>query len=142
MAPHHGVHGGRHHDRLVGRKQGGGGKVVCQAMSHLGNEIGAGGRHHHQIGLARQPDMAHLAFISQREQILIDLVFAQGRHRERGDEFRSAPGQDCAHRGSALAQAADQLQALKGGDPTGDHQQYALAGQHGRSPAPSWGPKR
>jgi len=34
-------------------------------------------------------------------------------------------GHDAAHRGTPLAQPADQLEALIGGDPAGNNQQYA-----------------
>ena len=35
----------------------------------LGDEVGAGRRHHDQIGLPRQADMAHLALVGEREEI-------------------------------------------------------------------------
>ena len=42
-------------------------------LRHLGHDVGGGGRHHQQVGLARQLDMAHLALVGEREQVAIDL---------------------------------------------------------------------
>src|SRR5262249_10646689 len=83
-----------------------------------------------------EPDMTHLALVGEREQVLIDLALAQCRDRERGHEHGPAAGQDRTQDDAALAQPADQLQALIGGDAAGYNQQDALAGQNGRSPAP------
>jgi hypothetical protein len=123
MGPHQGVHRGRDQHRLVGRQQGRGGKIVGQPMGQLGQEVGAGGGHHDQIGFPRQADMAHLALVGEGEELLIDLALAEGRHRQRGHELRPALGQDGAHRNAPLAQPSDQLQALIGGDAAGDHEQ-------------------
>ena len=128
VRPHHHVHRRRHQDRLVGGEQGGGGEIVGEAMRHLGEQVGAGRRHHDQVGLARQADMAHLGFVGQREQLLIDLVAADRGEGERRDELGAAPGQDHAEADAAIAPAPDQLQRLVGGDAAGNDQENAAEG--------------
>ena len=42
----------------VGREQHRGGEVVRVAAGHLGHQVGGRGRHHDEVGLAREPDVA------------------------------------------------------------------------------------
>ncbi len=107
VLPHHGVHGWGDQHGLVGGEQRGGSKIVGDAMGQLGDQIGARRRDDHEIGLPRQADMAHLAFIGEREEFLIDPVLAEGRNRQRRDELGPAFGQDRAHANATLAQAPD-----------------------------------
>jgi hypothetical protein len=129
MFPHPDIHGRGDQYRLVGRQQRRGREIARQPGRHLRQDIGRCRGDHHQIDLTRQADMAHLRLVGQRPQFGIDLVFRQGRHRQRRDELRPALGQDTAHRRAALAQAADQFQAFIGRDPAGNDQQDALAVQ-------------
>ena len=62
IVPHQGVHRRREQDRSVGRKQDGAGEIVGVALGHLRHQIGGRRRHHDQIGVARQPDMAGIEF--------------------------------------------------------------------------------
>ena len=94
-------------------------------MRHLGHEVGAGRRHHDEVGLARQADMAHLGFVGQGEQLLIHLLAADRGEGEGRDEFRPAAGQDHAERQAAVAPAPDQLQRLVGGDAAGNDEEDA-----------------
>ena len=135
MLPHLRVHRRRDQHRLVGREQRGRGQIVGQAVGHLGDQIRGRRRDHHQIGLARQPDVAHLGLVGEREQVAEHLVAGQARDRERGHELGAGAGQDAAHRRAALAQPADQLEALVGRDAARDDQQNPLA-LHRRRPVP------
>ena len=55
------------------------GEVVGEPGRHLRHQVGGRRRHHHQIGAARELDMAHLALVGQREQGGVDLGLAQRR---------------------------------------------------------------
>src|SRR3546814_1398529 len=82
--------------------------------------------HYDQIRLARQPYVPHLALVGQREQVLVDLLFAQGRDGEGRHELRTAFGEDAAHRHATFAQPADEVETLIRRDASGDHQEDAL----------------
>src|SRR5262249_16460944 len=64
-------------------------------------------------------------------------VLAERGDREGGDELRRRPGHHDAHRGAAVAQPANQFEALIGGDPARDDQQYPPAVQHAAPPCPT-----
>ena len=81
MRPHHQIHCRGDQHRLVRGEQRRRRQIIGQARGHARDQIGGGRRHDDQIGLARQPDMAHLALIGQRPQIGVDLVFAQRSDR-------------------------------------------------------------
>ncbi len=101
------------------------GEVVGVAARHLGQQVGGGRRHHDQVGLAREADVADLALVVEVEQLGEDALVGQRAHRQRRDELLRRPGHDRAHADARLAQAADQLQALVGGDAAADDQHDA-----------------
>ena len=142
MLPHRRVHRGRDQDGLVGGQERGRRQVIGETMRHLGDQIGGRRGDHDQVRLARQADMADLGLVGQREQVGEHPLPGQAGHRERGDELGAGAGQDAAHAKLALAQSADQLQRLVGGDPAGNDQQNATVLLHrtrpgsGRPPAP------
>ena len=98
------------------------------AAGHLGEQVGGGRRHHDQIGLARQADVADLALVVEVEQVGEHALVAERADRQRRDELLRRPGHHRAHGDAALAQAADQLEALVGGDAAADDQHDAPAG--------------
>src|SRR5439155_13569669 len=65
VAPHAYVHRRRHQHRLVGGQQGGGGKVAGEAVRRLGHQVGGRGRDDHEVGRARELNVAHLGFVGQ-----------------------------------------------------------------------------
>src|SRR5262249_50582107 len=77
---------------------------------HAGDQIGARRGGDDEIGLAREADMPHLALVGQRPEIVVDLVLAQRGDRQRRHEMLRRRGHDATHRGTALAQPADQLE--------------------------------
>ena len=125
MRPHHQIHRRRDQHRLVGGEQSRRREIVGEPRRHAGDQIGARRRDDDEIGLARQPDMPHLALVGQRPEVVIDLVLAQRGNRQRRHEVLRRRGHDAANRGAALAQPADQIEALIGGDPAGNDQQNA-----------------
>ncbi len=127
VAPHAVVHRGGHQHRLVGGEQHRRGEIVGDALRHFGEDIRRRRGHDEQIGLLREPQMAHLRLVGQRKDVGINLLMAERRDRQRRHELRPAFGQDAAHRAAALAQPPDQLQRLVGRDPAGDDQQNPLA---------------
>ena len=113
---------------LVGGEQNGGGKVGGDAVRHLGEKVGGRRRDHDQVSLARQADMPDLGLVLEVEQIGENLFLGQAPTSESGVTNSAPPlGQDRAHGGAALLQAAHQLEALIGGDAAADDQQDALA---------------
>ena len=92
------------------------------------------------VGLARQADVADLALVVEIEQLGEHAVAGERADRQRRDELLRRPGHDRAHGDPALAQAADQLQALVGGDAAADDEHDALGAgwlhvKHGRRQA-------
>ena len=74
-----------------------GGEIVGMAAGHLGQQVGGGGRHHDQVGLARQADVADLALVVEVEQLGEHALVAERAHRQRRDELLRRPGHDRAH---------------------------------------------
>ena len=70
--------------------------------------------------------MAHLRLVIQGEELGIDLVLAQGREAQRGDELSAGGGEDRPHRDARLAQQPHQFEALVGGDPAAHDQENPL----------------
>ena len=97
-----------------------GGKIVGMAAGHLGQQVGRRGRHHDQVGLARQADVADLALVVEVEQFGEHALVGQRADRERRHELLGGPGHHGAHGDAALAQAADQVEALVGRNPAAD----------------------
>ena len=87
MQPHPHVHRRGDQHPLVGREQRGRGEIVGEALRHPGQQIGGRRRDDDEIGVARQFDMAHLGFVGQREQVVVDLVAAERGGRQRRDEL-------------------------------------------------------
>src|SRR5690606_39607051 len=86
-----------------------------------------------QVGLARQADMADIVLVLTVEQVGEDVGGGQRAYGERGDEFLRRLRHHAADHGPALAQAADQVEALVGRDAAADDEQDALVGKgHGR----------
>ena len=135
--PHPQIHRRRHQHALVGRQQGGRGQVVRQPVRHFGHQIGGGRRHHHQVGAARQLDMAHLRFVGQAEKIAIDFLPGQRRDRERGDKLRARFGEDGARRDATLSKTAHQLEGFVRRDAAADDQKDAFAA-HEKSTLVEW----
>ena len=95
---------------------------------HLGQQVGSGRRHHDQVGLARQANVADLALVVEVEQLGEHALVAERTDRQRRDELLRRLGHHRAHADPGLAQAADQLQALVGGNAATDDQHDALGG--------------
>jgi len=132
MRPHGRIHCrcGKH--RPVGCQQHGRGKIVGKPVRHLRHQIGRGRGDQHQIAVARQPDMADILFVLPRKQIEEHMVRRQRTDGQRRDEFLRPAGHHRAHAGAALAQPADQIQALIGGDAARDDEEDAFSAEsHG-----------
>src|SRR5438477_10611941 len=78
--------------------------------------------------------MTHLALVGERPEVVINLILAQRGHRQRRHKVLRRGGHDAANRGAALAQPADQVETLIGGNPAGNDQQNAPVLKHGGSP--------
>jgi hypothetical protein len=129
MGPHRRVHGGGNQHRLVGGEQHGGGEITGEAVRHLRHQVGGGRRHADQVAVARQPYVADILLVLTREQIGVDVTARERADGQRGDEFLRACRHDGPDLGAALAQPADEVERLVGGDAAGDDQQDAFAGK-------------
>ena len=121
--PHLDVHGGCSQHGLVGGQQDGGREVVRHAGRHARQNVGGRRRDHDQVALTGQADVSHLAFIGQRQQLLVHLLARQRSNREGGYELRPRLGQDATDARTPLFHAPDQLQRLVGGDAARDDEQ-------------------
>ncbi len=88
-----------------------------------------------QVGPLGQFDMAHGGLGGRVEQVEVHRVAGQRLQGQRGDELAAAAGHDHAHFGALVAQAADQLGALVGGDAAADAQDDAFPIQPLHRPA-------
>ena len=95
------------------------------AAGHLGQEVGGRRRNNQHIGLARQADVADLALVVEVEQVNEHALIGQRADGERRHEAGCSRGHDHADMVAALAQAADEVEALVGGDAAADNQEDA-----------------
>ena len=137
VVPHADVHRRRRQYRFVGGEKDRGRQTVGQAMRHFGQDIGRRRRHQHQVGLPRQADMPHLAFVGELKQVLVNLLAAERGERQGGDEPGAALAEHATHGGALGAQTADGVQALVGGDAARNDQKDAFSIQHATSPQSS-----
>ena len=89
MAPHHYVHGGCHHNRLVHRQVHRGQKIVRNPMRHLANHIRRR-RHHHQrlrrlslVDVLNRCPSRHLASRPERANHLVPADCRKGERRHK-----------------------------------------------------------
>ncbi len=127
MGPHFRVHGWRGKHRPVRGQQYGGGEIVRQPICHLGEQIGGRGRDQHEVAIARKPDMADILFVLSGKQIGENVIGGEGTDGKRRDELLGARRHDGAYARAALAQPADQVEALIGRDAAGDDEKDALS---------------
>ena len=92
------------------------------AVRHLRHQVGGRRRHHDQIAVARQPDMAGVELALGVEQIGIDALMRQRAGGQRRDELLRGLGQHAADIDVPLLQPPDQVQRLVGGDAAADDQ--------------------
>ena len=89
-----------------------------------------------------KPDMADILLVLAVEQLGEDMVGGQRADRQRRDEMLRGRGHHGAHRSAALAQPADQVERLVGGDAAADDQEDALAGEGHRAGRSRFVPRR
>ena len=77
IVPHQRVHRRRQQDRPVGREQDGGGEIVGVALRHLRHQVGGRRRHHDQVAVARQTDVAGIEFALGIEQVRVAALVRQ-----------------------------------------------------------------
>ena len=103
------------------------GEIVGMAAGHFGDQIGGRRRHHDEIGVAREADMADVEFALRIEQIGIGALAGERAGGKRRDEMLRGLGEDAAHARAAILQAADEIERLIGGDAAADDEQNARA---------------
>ncbi len=132
MGPHANIHGGRNENRLVSRNEERGGEIAREPCAHFGEQIGGSGDDDEQVRIARQFDMADGRRVGQIKEAGIDLVAGQRAERQRRHEFSARRSQHAAHGCPVIAQSADQLKALIGGNAAADDEQNAAIFQNVR----------
>ena len=133
VRPHFVIHRGRNKHRLIGRKQRGRRKIICNTCMHFCQNIRTCRRDQNHIRHAREFDMAHLDFIGERKQIIIGLRARERRYGKRRNEL-CAPARENRMHGRALrAQQPNQLQRFIRRNRAGDNKQNT-AGQRHRIP--------
>ena len=98
------------------------------AAGHLRDQIGGGRRNDHQIGVAREPDVADVELALRIEQIGKGPLARERADRQRCNEFMRGLRQNAAHAGTALAKPPDQVERFVGGDAAPDHEENTFAG--------------
>ncbi len=91
-------------------------------LRHLRHQVRGRRRHHDQIALARETDMAGVELALGIEQIGIAALVRQRACRKRCHELLRSPGQYAADVDLPLLQPPDQVQRLVGGDAAADDQ--------------------
>ena len=122
VVPHQGIHRRRQQDRPVGREQNGAGEIVGMALRHLGHQVGGRRRHHDQVAVAAEPDMAGVELARGIEQVGVGALVRQRAGGKRRDELLRGAGQHAADVNLPLLQPPDQVQRLVGGDAAADDQ--------------------
>ncbi len=87
VPPHHRVHRRRHQDRPVAGDQHCRGEIVGMAAGHFRQQIGGRRRHHHEIAIAGEADVADLVFAIEIEQRRVRPRVGDRLDRQRRHEF-------------------------------------------------------
>ncbi len=130
VAPHMRVHRRRQEHWPVGGKQHRRGEIVGQPVRHLRHQIGGRRRHHHEVAVARQPDVADILLVLSRKQVGEHVVSGERPDGKRCHELLRARCHHRPDRGAALAKASDQLEAFIGRDAAGDNEEDAFAAEN------------
>ena len=135
VAPHGLVHRrGQGHRRVGGQHQGGQ-QIVGHALGEARQQVGGGRGDQHQVGPFGQLDVAHRRLGGRIEQIQMHRMAGQGLEGQGSDELASCTGHHYMDFRALVAQAADQLRALVGGDAAADAQDDAFPIQPLHRPA-------
>ena len=76
VVPHFMVHGGRDEGGFVGGQQCCCCEVLCEAVCHLGDDVGACRRDDDGVGFTGKADMAHFCFVLERPEVCVGFFFA------------------------------------------------------------------
>ena len=97
------------------------------SAGHLRHQVGGRRRHHDEIGVAGEPDVADVELGPRVEEVGIDVLARDGTGGQRRDEGLGRRGHHHPHRAAALAQAADEVERFIGGDASPDDEEDAPA---------------
>ena len=123
VQPHPDIHRRGGEDRLVGRQEERGGKVVGDAGGHFRKQVGGRRADQDEVGGAAELDVAHLGLVLEVPQRGVDRAFGQRGEGHRRDEMSAAGGQDGRHLMAVAAGEADQFGGLERRDPAADDEQ-------------------
>ncbi len=91
-------------------------------LRHLRHQVGGRGRHHDQIAVAGETDVAGVELARGIEQIHVAALVRQRAGGQRRDELLRGLGEHAADANAAFLQPPDQVQRLVGGDTAADDQ--------------------
>ncbi len=91
-------------------------------LRHLRHQVGGRRRHHDQLAVAGETDVAGIELALGVEQIRVTALVRQGAGAQRRDELLRGAGQHTADVDVSLFQPADQVECLVGGDTAADDQ--------------------
>ncbi len=127
VTPHLLIHRRRDRQRSGAREAQRGEQIVRQAVREARQEIGTRRCDEHQVGPARQLDVAHGRLGRGIPQIGAHRAARQRLKCGRRDEFAGGGRHDHLDLGTALDQTAHQIGGFIGRDASGDTQQNAFA---------------
>src|ERR1039458_3848528 len=139
VVPHVHVHRGGDDDRSGGGKKHGGEEVVGEAVGHLGEDVGGGGRDDDRVGGLGLRDVLDLGCFFGAPRIVEtsgelallaphggdDFVAGERGEGKRLNELLGGAGHDDADVDFILLQEADEFSGLVGGDSAADSNDYA-----------------
>ena len=118
-------------DRPVGGEEDGAGKIVGVAARHFRQQIGRRRRHHDEIGITRQTNVADVEFTLRIEQVGVSGLAGQRAGGEWRDEVLRGSGENAAHLGAAVLQPPDQIERFISGNAAADNKEDTRSGQAG-----------
>ena len=130
VAPHGGVHGGHKGDRRASGADQCARKVVGDAASGLGNQIGCCRHDEQQVTLAVDVNVRHRAFGTRLPLCREHRRASERFECERRDELRGVFGHDDAHMGTSPHQCAGCFAAFICGDAARNDKSDALVLEH------------
>ena len=112
-----------------GREAGGGDGVAGEAGRHRRQPVGGRRGDDDRVGAVGDDDVADPLVGEQAADVALDRVAGQGRERQLADEAGRGRGHQDDDVGALVAQAADEVGGLVGGDRAGDADGDQAAGE-------------
>ncbi len=126
VAPHCLIHRRGNGNRRIGSQDQCGQQIVTTALGQAGHHVGGCRSNKHQVGPARQFNVAHRGLGGGVQQVAVYGVPGQRLQGQRGNELAGRVGHDNTYLGAGVAQASDQLCTFIGSYATTDTKHHLL----------------